>query len=224
MNLEWGVILNYWPVLLAGLGYTILLTVASSVFGLIGGSLFALGRMSSRPWLRRSSGTVLEMLRGVPLLVLLIWFYYAFPIFANIPTSPLTAAIVALSLYGGAYYGEIVRGGILSVDPGQTQAALSLGMTYRERMRRIIFPQAFKRMVPPLVNQTIIQLKNTSLASVVTVPELLYESQIVSARTYRPFELYTAVAVIYLALVLPLVGLSRRLEIRTAQESPRLHV
>ena len=215
MTLEWGVVFRHWPIMLQGLWYTILLTVGSSVLGLIGGSLFALGRLSKRRWLSRLSGAILETVRGVPLLVLLIWFYYAFPIFAGVNTSALTAALIALSVYGGSYYGEIVRGGIVSIDEGQTQAALSLGMTYGERMRRIIFPQALRRMVPPLMNQTIIQLKNTSLAAVVTVPELLYQAQIVSSRTYRPFELYTSIAVVYLLLVLPLVGLSRRLEVKT---------
>jgi polar amino acid transport system permease protein len=215
MTTDWGVVVRGWDLLMLGMRYTIVFTIATSVLGLIIGSLLALGRLSTRRPLRIVSTVVLEVVRGIPLLPLLIWVYYALPIFFGIRVSPAAAAIFGLSLYGGAYYGEIVRGGILSIDDGQTQAALSLGMTYNERMRRIILPQAFKRMVPPLVGQTIIQLKNTSLASVVTVGELLYQAQVISARTYRPFEVYTAVAGLYLVLVIPLAQFARRLEIRS---------
>lgn len=217
MDLDWGVISEYRSELLSGFWLTIVYTVASAVLGMTWGTLLALARLSSRPWVRLPAATVLEVVRGVPLLVLLIWFYYAFPLLTQISLTPMAAAVISLSLYGGSYYGEIVRGGILSVEAGQTDAALSLGMTYTERMRRVVLPQAFRRMVPPLVNQTIIQLKNTSLASVVTVAELVYQAQTVSARTYRPLEVYTAVAILYLVLVLPASAVSRRLELKNSR-------
>lgn len=150
----------------------------------------------------------------MPLLVLLIWFYYAFPLLTRVSMTPQLASVLALSLYGAAYYGEIIRGGILSVDPGQMEAGKSLGMTYAERMRRIIMPQALRRMVPPLMNQSIIQLKNTSLASVVTVAELTYQAQSLSSSTYRSLEVYTTVAVMYLAIIVPSSMLVRRLELK----------
>lgn len=217
MDFDWSVISEYRSELLAGFWLTIVYTIVSAALGMTWGTLLALARLSSRRWIRIPAATLLEVVRGVPLLVLLIWFYYAFPLLTQISLSPMAAAIISLSLYGGSYYGEIVRGGILSVEAGQTDAALSLGMTYTERMRRVVLPQAFRRMVPPLVNQTIIQLKNTSLASIVTVAELVYQAQTVSARTYRPLEVYTAVAVLYLVLVLPASAVSRRLELKNSR-------
>lgn len=211
---QWSVITQNLPVLVHGLLLTILYTLLSIVFGLACGTLLAFGRLAGTRWLRWPSGAVLNVLRGVPLLVLLIWIYYALPLLTRLSISPALATVLALSLYGSAYYGEIVRGGILSIDAGQTEAGKSLGMTSAERMRRIVLPQALKRMVPPLVNQSIIQLKNTSLASVVTVAELTYQAQTLSSSTYRSLEVYTTVAVMYLAIVIPASMAVKRLEVR----------
>lgn len=220
---QWSVIWRNWDVLLSGLGYTLLYTVLSIVFGLILGTLLALGRLSTRPWLRIPSAVFLEVLRSVPLLVLLIWVYYALPLLTGLPITAPWACILALSFYGGAYYGEIIRGGIVSIDQGQLEAGKSLGMTYGERMRRIILPQALRRMVPPLMNQSIIQLKNTSLASVVTVAEMTYQAQSLSSSTYRSLEVYTTVALMYLAIVIPASMLVKRLETKTKRTTgPRL--
>lgn len=210
---HWSVIADNWEILASGLWLTILYTVISVVLGLIVGTVLALMKLSSSPWLSLPASGALTVLRGVPLLVLLIWMYYAFPLLTGISMSAQAASIVALSLYGGAYYGEVIRGGIVSIDVGQMDAGRSLGMTYSERMRRIIMPQAFRRMIPPLMNQSIIQLKNTSLASVVTVAELTYQAQRLSSQTYRSLEVYTAVAVLYLLLVIPASMLVRKLEL-----------
>lgn len=212
---QWSVIGDNRDILLQGLLLTVMYTVVTIVFGLVLGTVLAFGRLSDRRWLRFPAGAVLNLLRGVPLLVLLIWVYYALPLLSGLSISPGLATVLALSLYGSAYYGEIVRGGILSIDRGQTEAGKSLGMTRRETMSRIVLPQALKRMVPPLMNQSIIQLKNTSLASVVTVAELTYQAQSLSSSTYRSLEVYTAVAVMYLAIVIPSSMLVKRLEVRT---------
>lgn len=211
---QWNVIFNNWDILASGLLYTIMYTVISVVLGLAVGTVLALMRLSSSRWLSLPASAALTVLRGVPLLVLLIWMYYAFPLLTGISVTAQMACIIALSLYGGAYYGEIIRGGIVSIDFGQMDAGRSLGMTYSERMRRIIMPQAFRRMIPPLMNQSIIQLKNTSLASVVTVAELTYQAQRLSSQSYRSLEVYTAVAVLYLLLVVPASMLVRRLEVK----------
>jgi polar amino acid transport system permease protein len=120
-----------------------------------------------------------------------------------------------LSLYGGAFYAEIIRAGVLSIDAGQWDAGRSLGLGRLKLMRKIILPQALKRMLPPLMNQSIIQLKNTSLVSVLAVPDLLYQGQVVTAAIYRPLEVYTMVALVYFAVLFPLTlavqGLERRL-------------
>lgn len=212
-NWQWNVIFRNWEALASGLGYTVMYTVISVVLGLAIGCLLALARLSRRPWLRWPAAAALEVLRGVPLLVLLIWMYYALPLLSGLAISAPTASILALSLYGAAYYGETIRGGIVSIDSGQIDAGRSLGMTHGERMRRIVLPQAIRRMVPPLMNQSIIQLKNTSLASVVTVAEMTYQAQSLSSSTYRSLEVYTTVAVLYLLLVIPSSLAVRRLEV-----------
>jgi polar amino acid transport system permease protein len=117
-------------------------------------------------------------------------------------------------LYMGAFATEIVRGGIISIDRGQWQAARALGMTYPELMRHVILPQAVRRMVPPFVNQSILQLKNTSLLYVVAVPDLMYTGSIVVADTFRPLEVYTSVAAMYFVLLYPLTQLAKQLEER----------
>ena len=117
-----------------------------------------------------------------------------------------------MSLYGAAYFAEIFRAGIQSIDPGQSDAAVALGMSYRQKLTRIILPQALRRMIPPLAGQMIIQLKNTTLLSVITVPDLLYQADYIASFTYRPLETYTAVAVIFLIVLVPLTYIARRLE------------
>lgn len=211
---SWDVVTRNLDVFVVGLQYTVLYTILTVVFGLSVGMLLALARLSHRPWLKWPASAALEVLRGVPLLVLLIWMYYALPLLTGIPISAALASVLALSLYGAAYYGEIIRGGILSIDSGQIDAGCSLGMTHNERMRRIVLPQAVRRMVPPLMNQSIIQLKNTSLASVVTVSELTYQAQALSSSSYRALEVYTTVAVLYLAVVIPSSMLVKRLEVK----------
>ncbi|MES9320412.1 amino acid ABC transporter permease, partial [Cutibacterium acnes] len=122
--------------------------------------------------------------------------------------------ILGLGIYSAAYISEIVRGSIQSIERGQMEAARSLGLPYRMAMRRVILPQAFKRMTPPLVNQSIMQLKNTSLLSVLAVPDLLYQGQIIAHETYRPLEIYTLVAIIYFLILLPATIWAKRLENR----------
>jgi polar amino acid transport system permease protein len=124
------------------------------------------------------------------------------------------AGILALSLYVASYYAEILRAGIQSIDRGQVDAATAMGMSYSQAMRRIILPQALRRMIPPLSGQTIIQMKNTTLLSVITIPDLLYQASYISSFTYKPMEVYTAVGVIFLLILIPLTQLARSLEQR----------
>jgi polar amino acid transport system permease protein len=196
---------------------TLLFTIGIVVLGLAVGLLAGLARLSRFAPLRWVAQAYVEVFRCTPVLVQLVWFYYALPILTGIEMSATTAAVLALSLYGGAFYSEIVRGGILSIEPGQTEAAFALGMTPAQSMRRIVLPQALKRMVPPLMNQSIIQLKNTSLVSVLAVPDLLYQGQAVAHDSYRPLEIYTLVAVIYFVILFPLTLLVGRLERRLAR-------
>ena len=202
--------------LLVGLGVltTLGLTLATALLGLLVGLLLAVARLAGLRALSLPLTALVELFRCTPVLIQLIWCYYALPVLIGVSLSPAAAAIITLSMYGGAFYAEIIRGGIVSIEAGQWEAARALGLRGWVLMRQVILPQALRRMVPPLVNQTILQLKNTSLVSVLAVPDLLYQGQLITSASYRPLETYTAIAAIYFALLFPMTRLARRLERR----------
>ncbi|MCB5201053.1 amino acid ABC transporter permease [Neorhizobium sp. T786] len=203
---EWNfaILWDYRWVFLQGAGVTISFTAAIVVGGLVIGLVAAMCLLSRFAILRAISLGFIELFRCTPILVQLIWCYYALPMLAGIELTPVTASLLALSCYGGAFYAEIIRGGIISIDPGQKDAAAALGMTPALAMRRIILPQALRRMSPALMNQSILQFKNTSLVSVLAVPDLVYQGQMAAHDSFRPLEMYTAVAVAYFAILFPL--------------------
>ncbi len=207
---------SYRELLLSGTAVTIGLTIAIVLLGLLLGLAAGLAQLSRFGVLRWLSWGYIELFRLTPLLVQLLWFYYALPILTGIKLDAITAAIVTLSLYGGSFYAEVIRGGIVSIESGQSEAGLALGMTPARVMRRIILPQAIKRMIPPLLNQSIIQFKNTSLVSVLAVPDLLYQGQVAAMDTYRALEVYTVIAAIYFIVLLPLTVIVKRSERRLA--------
>jgi len=214
-DIVWG----YRWLFVTGTATTVSLTIAIVVLGLLVGVVAGIAQISRFAALRWLSWLYIEMFRLTPLLVLLLWFYYALPMMTGIKLDALTAAIVTLSLYGGSFYAEVIRGGIVSIEPGQSEAGLALGMTPGRVMRRIVLPQAIKRMIPPLMNQSIIQFKNTSLVSVLAVPDLLYQGQVVAMDTYRALEVYTVIAAIYFAVLLPLTVVAKRVERHLAQST-----
>ena len=201
--------------LLITLYYTAITIAGGLVIGLFVG-LLQLARNPVPVWIGR---VYIEFFRNIPLLVILLWVYYALPIFLGVNITKGWAGFMALSCYVGAFYAEILRAGVQSIDAGQTDASVALGMSYKQRMRRIILPQAFRRMIPPLAGQSIIQMKNTTLLSMITVPDLLYQAGYISSFTYRPMEVYTAVGAIFLIILTPLTMLSRRLERREDRQS-----
>lgn len=211
-NWNFEFLIKYIPLLWSGTIYTLGFTLLTIILGLIVGLLIALLRISGLRLLSAPLIIFIELFRCTPVLVQLIWFYYAFPIIAGVDLTPVLAATLALSLYGGSFYAEIIRGGIISIDRGQWDAAQAVGMRHSQVLGKVVLPQAFRRMVPPLVNQSILQLKNTSLVSVLAVPDLLYQGQAIAAATYRPLEVYTVIALIYLVLLFPLTRLAELLE------------
>jgi polar amino acid transport system permease protein len=190
--------------LLKGIAFTLLYTVGSIFFGLIIGLLVGLLRLSKRWFVNLPLIAYIEAFRCTPLLVQIIWFYYAFPVLVGVDIPAVIAGMLALSLYTGAFYAEIFRGGVISIERGQWDAAQAIGMRHRQVLRHVILPQAIKRMVPPFINQSITQLKNTSLVSTIAVSDLLYQGQLITAATYRPLETYTSIALIYFAILFPL--------------------
>lgn len=211
---EWdfSILFGYRWLFLQGLGITIAFTAAIVVGGMTIGLLAAICLLSRFAVVRALSLGFIEVFRCTPILVQLIWFYYALPILVGIEMTPTTASLLALSCYGGSFYAEIIRGGIVSIDPGQSEAGAALGMTPTLVMRRIILPQALRRMGPALMNQSILQFKNTSLVSVLAVPDLVYQGQMVAHDSFRPLETYTAIAVAYFVILFPLTVFVRRRE------------
>ena len=198
-------------------GVTLLYSFATVVGGIVIGVICGLGLLSRRRWLTLPLEGYVEVFRCTPLLVQIVWFYYALPILLNFSLPAWLAAGLGLTLYMGAFCTEIFRAGVMSIGRGQWQAARALGMTHIQLMRRIVLPQAVRRMVPPLVNQSITQLKNTALLYVVAVPDLMYTGSIVTAETFRPLEVYTSVAAMYFIMLYPMTLFAKRLEVRVDQ-------
>ena len=207
----------YRSLILTGLGVTIAYTVGTILLGLVIGLVTGLLRLSRHPMITAPLVAYVEIFRCTPLLVQIVWFYYALPVVLGIDIPAHVAAVLVLSLYTGAFYAEIIRGGINSIERGQWDAARAIGMRRRQVMRHVILPQAVKRMIPPFMNQSIIQLKNTSLVSTIAVADLLYEGTIITAATYRPLEVYTMVAIVYFLVLFPLTLAAQQVERRLAR-------
>ena len=209
-DFQLAIIIDSHRELLVGAAITLKINAISFVMALFIGAVVGIAR--SRPGPRRLLFTpYVEIFRGTPLLIQLFFIYYALPA-VGITMGNLTAAYVGIGLCGGAYISEIVRGALYSVERGQREAALSLGLSPAQTMIHVILPQAMRVAVPPLVNAFSAQLKETSLVSVLAINELTRSGQMVYSRTFRPFEIYTAVAVIYFAMTFSISLLSRRLE------------
>lgn len=211
-NFHWDVVGQYFTStrIINGLLLTLLLTAVSMAIGVALGVLLAVMRLSPNPIVSGASWVYIWFFRGTPVLVQLLFWFNISSLYKNLNLgfttlsfntliSPLTAAILGLGLNEGAYMAEIVRAGIISVDPGQSEAASALGMTRMQAMRRVVLPQAIRVIIPPTGNETISMLKTSSLASVVTVTELLYSSQLIYAQNFLTIPLLIAASLWYLA-------------------------
>ena len=214
---DFSLVWKYSHLWVKGLGVTLAYSVGTIVGGMIIGVVFGMLLLYRRRWVTLPIHFYVELFRCTPLLVQVVWFYYALPIVLDVSMPDWFAAGLGLTLYMGAFATEIFRGGIISIDKGQWQASRALGMTNGEMMRHIVLPQATKRMVPPFVNQSIIQLKNTSLLYVVAIPDLMYTGSIIVSDTFRPLEVYTSVAIAYFVILYPLTLWAARLEARVDQ-------
>jgi polar amino acid transport system permease protein len=187
------------PVLLKGAAMTMELTCLSMLFGMAIGLGLALARISRNPLLNKPASLYIWWMRGTPLLMQLFLIYYGLPQ-AGITLDPFPAAAIGMTLNASAYIAEIFRGGILSIDKGQREAARSLGMTYMQSMRWVIFPQTLPRIMPPLGNEAVARLKDSSLVSTIAMVDLMRSAQQMIATTFRPLEVYFAAGVLYLVL------------------------
>jgi polar amino acid transport system permease protein len=209
-------VVDIWPALWSGLRLTVELAVASFALGLALGLFLALLRLSPIGPVALVGHLYVDIVRGTPLLVQLFLIYYGLPQFGISP-SPFAAATIALGGNYAAYLAEVFRAGLLSVDQGQWEAAEALGFEGQVLMRRVILPQAIRIALPGIGNYANSMIKDTSLASVVTVNELLRQGQIEVAYSFRTFDIYLTVALLYLVVSLPLTYFTKRLERRTAR-------
>jgi polar amino acid transport system permease protein len=212
-GLDFTPILERLPQFVAGAVQTIWLSAASFAVAIAIGLALALARISQRTWLARLSRVVTDAVRGTPALVQVLLIYFGLPQ-VGIELEAPVAGVIALGLNSGAYIGEIVRAGIVSVDPGQMEAARSLGMSHAKAMRRVVLPQALRIVVPPVTNEATTLVKGTSLLSVIAITELTRVGQQVMGITFRPIEAFLAVAAVYLVLITALSQVSLWLERR----------
>lgn len=223
MNLDFSVAWTYLPVLLKATILTVTLAIITQMIGTSIGFIFALGRMSRFRVLRVLVLAYVWIFRGTPVILHLFFVYYAAPAF-GLTLDAFPAAIIAMSLSSAAYNAEILRSGLQAVHKGQIEAAEAIGMRYPRIVGRIIVPQALRIVIPPYMSNFISHTKNTSLASVITVPELMLTSQMIYSSTYRAIEILTAAGAIYLVLTSCLTGLQLYLERRTSYEERGMSV
>jgi len=200
--------------LLAGLGATIALSLCAIVLSVTIGLLVALPGLSSYRLARGLSRAYVELFRAIPILVMLLWVYYGLPVVLGLSLNAFVAGMLALALCDSAFEAEIFRAGVQSIERGQIEAADSLGLTYFDKMRYIILPQAIRRVLPPLGNQFVYMLKMSSLVSVIGLTELTRRANELVVSQYRPLEIYTFLVLEYLALILIASQLVRRMERR----------
>ena len=202
MQFNFDLVVNSFPLLLVGAGVTIKITALSVALGVVIGLIVGIARISRIKILRVLAAIYVDFFRGTPLLVQIFLVYFALPVITGQRVDPFVAAIGSCGINSGAYVAEIFRAGIQSIDKGQMEAGRSLGMTWVQTMRYIIVPQAFKRVIPPLGNEFIALLKDSSLVSVIGFEELTRRGQLIIAKTYGSLEIWISVAVIYLAMTL----------------------
>jgi len=206
------------PILLTGVKLTIFITAFGLVLGFLLGTTTGLMKISRNPLVRRLGGVYTESVRGTPLMVQVMFIYFGLPLALGMRIPPMVAGITAIGINSGAYIAEIVRGTFQSIERGQTEAGRSIGLTHFQTLYYVIWPQAFKRMIPPLGNQFIISLKDTSLLVVVGVGELTRTGQEIIASNFRAFEVWLTVAIMYFFMTMCIAKvlnvIEKRLEIK----------
>ena len=226
MSFDWGVIFANAKFLLVqglvGIGHfgggTLRLAIPAILLGFCVGIVSGLARLAQRPWIHYPAAVYIEFIRGVPLVMVIFWFWFLVPIFLGRPVPEYWIALSAFVIFEGAYIGEIVRAGIQSVPRGQVDAATATGLNYMQTMVSVILPQAIRNMIPSLVTQFIVLFKDTSLASIIGMMDLTKAAQTVSQRELKPFEMYIFIAVVYWICTYSMSRFSRWLEIRMSPE------
>jgi polar amino acid transport system permease protein len=200
-----------------GLLNTLKVTGAALLFGVPLGLVLALMRLSPGRLLAWPAGLVIEVFRTTPPLVQQFWFFFALPVLIKVEMTPFVAAVLTFSIQSAAFFAEVFRGGIVSVDRGQWEGARALGMTARQVMRRVVLPQAIKRMIPAFLERAIELMKTTTLVTTVSYADLLFQTNEVAQKTFRPLEVFTVTALIYFVVILAISTLIHGVERRMAR-------
>ena len=216
MDIDFSPVIENWRFLGSGVLLTIALALTAIITATIVGIMVALGRVYGQWWLRPLLTFYVDSMRAIPILVVLVWTFFAFPLAIGVSMTPFWAALIALTVHVAAYVSEIVRAGITSVRQGQTRAALALGMSSYQIAHKVILPQAFVRVLPAYGSILSITIKDTAIASVIAVPELMRQSETIAAQSYRPLEVYTVAMLVFFIILLPVTrgvdAVYRRLE------------
>jgi polar amino acid transport system permease protein len=206
-----------WALLAEGLLNTLKITGTALSCGLVLGLMLALMRLSRHRTASWPAGFVIELFRTTPPLVQLFWFFFALPLLAGIEMTPFMAAADTFSIQSAAFFAEVFRAGIQSIERGQWDGARAIGMTYAQAMRRIVLPQAVKRMIPAFMERAIELMKTTTLVATISYADLLFAANEISQKTFRPLETYTVVALVYFVVIFLASLVARRLELRFAR-------
>ncbi len=199
-------------------GGTLRLAIPAILLGFVIGIILGLARMANRPWIHYPAVLYIELIRGVPLIIVIFWFWFLVPVIIGRPIPEYWVALTAFVIFEGAYIGEIIRAGIQSVPKGQVEAATASGLSYAHIMFDVILPQAIRNMIPALVTQFIVLFKDTSLASIIGMMDLTKAAQTVSERELRPFEMYLFIAVVYWIFTYSMSRVAHRLEVRMSPD------
>lgn len=216
------VIVENLPYMLSGLQWTFILAAVSMVGSFGAGIAFAILRLSPYAWLRRPAIVYIDVMRTIPLIMVIFWVFFLVPVLTGRPTTPVKAALFALIVFNTSYMAEVIRAGIQSVPRAQTEAARASGFTYLQTMRFVVLPQAIKNMVPALVNRFVALFMGTSLAYIIGVTEFFRAANNVNNRVYRSYEIYGFVAIVYFVCCYSLSLISQLLERRLARADGRI--
>ncbi len=199
---DYHIVFHSIPFLATGMGLTLILTVLSIGGGLVLGTGLALARLGNIRWLSFAAGSYVNFFRSMPLILVIFWFYFLVPFILGFPVGDFYSVLVAFIAFEAAYYCEIMRAGIQSVKVGQFHAGEALGLTYRQNMRYVVLPQAFRNMIPILLSQAIVLFQDTALVYVVGLRDFLYSADIIANRENRLMEMFVTVAIVYFFMCL----------------------
>ena len=224
MNLDFGIVERSLPYLWYGFKYTVQLTAIAALGGLVFGTLLAMARLASRKWLALPASGYVNLMRSIPLVLVLFWFFFLMPQMLQVLSGserPVQigaerTAIITFIMFEAAYFCEIMRAGIQSIPKGQVHSAYALGLTYGQAMRLVILPQAFRNMIPILLTQTVILFQDTSLVYVISATDFVGAASKIAQRDGRLVEMYLFAALVYFAISYGLSQLVKTLQARTA--------